>query len=318
MPASASSLTFHHLDDPVPDDGAAPEDRTPVRLVATDIDGTILPYRGAVSPRTRSALAAVVERGAHLVYATGRPPRWMPPIVEATGQAGLAICANGAIVVETATGAVVDLVPIVDDLVGHAAAALRRAVPDVRLAVETTTSFWVEDGYLALRGGGRPEGLTPAQAPGDPRLAGHIEDVPERDGTFKVLAITGSLTMDEFLAAARDTLEPDLAVTASSPGNAIVELAAPGVSKGAALATVAARLGIEASQVAAFGDMPNDVEMLGWAGHGFAMDGGHPTAIAAATRTAPPSADDGVARVLEGMVASGRLQPATERADVGR
>jgi hydroxymethylpyrimidine pyrophosphatase-like HAD family hydrolase len=75
------------------------------------------------------------------------------------------------------------------------------------------------------------------------------------------------------------------------------------VTKASALARLAGELGVDAADVVAFGDMPNDVPMLEWAGAGYAMSGGHPLAIAAAARTAPPLAEDGVAQVIEELLA---------------
>ena len=65
-----------------------------MRLVATDLDGTIVQRDGSVSPRTVAALAAVEASGRHLVLVTGRPPRWMAPVVQATGHRGVAVCGN--------------------------------------------------------------------------------------------------------------------------------------------------------------------------------------------------------------------------------
>jgi hypothetical protein len=86
----------------------------------------------------------------------------------------------------------------------------------------------------------------------------------------------------------------------------MLEIAAIGVSKASTLAEVAAGRGIPAEDVVAFGDMPNDVPMLRWAGLGFAMADGHPEAIAAADKTAPPCHDDGVAQVQERLLAERR------------
>jgi hydroxymethylpyrimidine pyrophosphatase-like HAD family hydrolase len=84
----------------------------------------------------------------------------------------------------------------------------------------------------------------------------------------------------------------------------MLELALPGVNKAVTLAEYAAALGIGAEDVVAFGDMPNDIEMLRWAGHGYAMASGHPEAIRAAGQEAPHFDDDGVAQVLESRLAS--------------
>lgn len=290
-----------------PDDDGPDEPGARVRLVVTDVDGTLLPYHGTVSGRTRAALAAVVARGVHLVYATGRPPRWMPPVVAATGHAGLAICANGAIVVETSTGAVLDVRAMSPAVVAHAAEVLRDHVPDVRFALESRHGLWLEEGYEQRRRTDRPAGLAPHQPLTAARTVARIEDAAATGAAFKLVASTTALSFQGFLATARRAVGRALTVTASSPATALVEMAAPGVTKGSTLAAVAARLGVRAPEVVAFGDMPNDVEMLTWAGAGFAMGGGHPAAIAAATGTAPPAADDGVAQVLERLVAAGHL-----------
>ena len=72
-------------------------------LVATDLDGTLIDPQGRISDFTRETLRAVEESGRLLVFVTGRPPRWMAPIVEETGHRGIAICANGAVVMDLHT-----------------------------------------------------------------------------------------------------------------------------------------------------------------------------------------------------------------------
>ena len=84
---------------------------------------------------------------------------------------------------------------------------------------------------------------------------------------------------------------------ARSPGS--IEISAIGVSKAVGLEEVARPLEIRAEDIVAFGDMPNDVPMLLWAGHGVAMGNAHPEAIAAANEVTSANSDDGLARVLE-------------------
>ena len=91
--------------------------------------------------------------------------------------------------------------------------------------------------------------------------------------------------------------------THSAPNEALLELSVPGINKSVTLAGYASDLGIAAADVVAFGDMPNDIQMLEWAGQGYAMASGHPTAIAAAKHRAPSLDDDGVAQVLESLLA---------------
>ena len=80
---------------------------------------------------------------------------------------------------------------------------------------------------------------------------------------------------------------------------AFVEVSAPGVDKASGLAALAAELGVAAADVLAFGDMPNDLPMLRWAGTGWAVANGHDDVRAVADRVCGSNDDDGVARELE-------------------
>ncbi|WP_230977179.1 HAD family hydrolase [Georgenia yuyongxinii] len=266
------------------------------RLAATDIDGTILPHGGTISARTRQALAACADAGTHVVLATGRPPRWVTPILEATGHRGTVIAANGAVVIDSARGMHTRhrlTAATVHDVV-H---ALRRRVKDVLFGVETPHEFRAEAGYRAARGGNVGH-LTPRSAAATPE-APRIEQLLDDEPIIKVVALSATLSPDELLAVGREAVG-DLAVpTHSSTGLALLELGPRDVSKASTLAAVASSLGVHRTEVIAFGDMPNDVEMLAWSGAGYAMEGGHPEAIAAAPHLAPPAAEDGVAQVLE-------------------
>jgi hydroxymethylpyrimidine pyrophosphatase-like HAD family hydrolase len=78
-----------------------------------------------------------------------------------------------------------------------------------------------------------------------------------------------------------------------------MEISASGVSKAVALSRLADELGVPADEVVAFGDMPNDVPMLGWAGHAVAVANAHPDVLAAADEITASNDDDGVAQVIE-------------------
>ena len=277
------------------------QDGFTARLIATDIDGTIVPHGGTVSARTRDALLTSVDAGIEVVLVTGRPPRWMPPVVDATGLRTTAICANGAIVIDTTDYSVIDITTIPTETSLEMIELLRRAVPDVVFAAETPAVLRAGPGYEEGRTGGRrAEGLAPTDR--SVVVTDSHEDMLA-DQVYKVVAVSNSATPDGLLAAARDTVGHLASVTRSSEGRALVELGPLGMSKATTLARHAASRGIEARDVIAFGDMPNDVEMLAWAGRGYAMTGAHPEAVAAASFTAPSAADDGVAQVLEQMLA---------------
>ena len=84
-----------------------------------------------------------------------------------------------------------------------------------------------------------------------------------------------------------------------STNNGLVEIVPLGISKATGVQEVAKPLGIANDEVVAFGDMPNDLPMLLWAGHGVAMGNAHPDVLVAADEVTAPNNDDGVARVLE-------------------
>ncbi len=99
-------------------------------------------------------------------------------------------------------------------------------------------------------------------------------------------------------AAADAHVDGELSITYSTD-DGLIEVAAAGVNKGYALARLAQDWGIDAADAVAFGDMPNDLELLTWAGHGVAMANAHPDLAAVASEIAPHHGDDGVAAVLE-------------------
>ncbi len=109
------------------------------------------------------------------------------------------------------------------------------------------------------------------------------------------------------LAAAREVLGDLVSVTHSNPRDCLLEISAPGVTKASTLALLAGRLGIGPAQVLAFGDQPNDLPMLAWAGAAYAMGGSHPEVLAAVARRTGSVDEDGVAVVLEQLLATGTL-----------
>jgi len=104
---------------------------------------------------------------------------------------------------------------------------------------------------------------------------------------------------DEMLKIAGEALEGVAEPVHSNPSGSMLEISARGVTKASTLARFADSVGCGPDEVVAFGDMPNDIPMLRWAGRGFAMSDGHPDAIGAATALAPPCEEDGVAQIIE-------------------
>src|SRR5271170_4515779 len=105
-------------------------------LIACDVDGTLIGDDERISPRTRNAVRAAVEAGAQFVLATGRPPRWVRPVVDALGFAPTAVCANGAVIYDPATDRVVSARTLAVDILAALAEIATRAIPGAGLAVE--------------------------------------------------------------------------------------------------------------------------------------------------------------------------------------
>ncbi|MCU1691696.1 MAG: hydrolase [Frankiales bacterium] len=255
------------------------------RLVATDLDGTLLRSDLTVGPRTLAVLARVEEAGVPFVMVTGRPPRWMAPVVQQTGHRGLAVCANGALVYDLHTEQVVQAHLLTREAAGEVVAALRREVPGVAFATEDADAVFGHEQEYVVRW--ETDGMKVAP----------IEELTAK-GVAKLLVRHEGMGGDELLAAARAALG-EMAETTHSSGDGLLEVSAAGVSKASGLAAFAAQHGVAAAEVVAFGDMPNDLPMLGWAGHAVAMANAHADVLALADEVTASNDDEGVAAVLE-------------------
>jgi hypothetical protein len=257
-------------------------------VVATDLDGTIVRSDGTVSARTKAALVAATDAGALLVIATGRPPRWLPEIAEAVGHDGLAICANGALVFDLATDQVIESSPLAVADVRRLMAELRAAIPGITFALERV------DGQFAHE----PD-YVPRWDPEPGTIVGDFDDALFSKPISKLLGRCEGMDVDDLLAVARSVVDGSTANLTHSSIDGLLEISAPGVTKASTLAGLLAARGLGAADVIAFGDMPNDLEMLAWAGHGVAVANAHPDVLAIVDEVTATNDDDGVAKVLE-------------------
>ncbi|MFE0099196.1 Cof-type HAD-IIB family hydrolase [Streptomyces sp. NPDC059009] len=272
-----------------------PASSAPTRLIATDLDGTLLRDDKSVSDRTVAALAAAEAVGIEVFFVTGRPARWMNVVSDHVHGHGLAICGNGAAVVDLHGGPGSHRFIKVRELPRTAAlnvvTVLRAAAPGTSFAIERTGGLHHEPAYPPLH-------LEPGEsvAPAEKLLAedSYVVDQP----VLKVLAHHPDLAPDAFLTLAREAVGDRAMITRSSP-SALLEISGPGVSKASTLELCCAERGITPEEVVAFGDMPNDIEMLSWAGTSYAMGNAHPDVVAAASGRTVANNDDGVAVVIE-------------------
>jgi Cof subfamily protein (haloacid dehalogenase superfamily) len=262
----------------------------PVRLIAADLDGTLLRPDRSVSARTRSALARAQECGIPVVLATARPPLTTRLFAEQAGVGGYAVCANGAITYDVGRDAIVEHTTLDGETARRLVEALRKALPGVCFALVQGTDFACEPAYAAtarLEDHGRLlEEMTVGDAlellatPTTKLVVRHPERLP-----LELLEIVQCLGVDGF--------------EATLSGAPFLEIVAANVTKAWALAALCERLGVEAADVVAFGDAANDAAMLRWAGRGVAVANASPAALEAADEVTLSNAEDGVAVVVE-------------------
>ncbi|HET6355511.1 Cof-type HAD-IIB family hydrolase [Streptomyces sp.] len=261
----------------------------PPRLIATDLDGTLLRSGGILSERTVRALRGAVDAGAEVVLVTARPPRFVDMLTTASGLVGTAVCSNGALVYDATARTVVETRALPVAAARHVATALSHAAPGLGFAVETGHQVLYEPGFGLRFPGAADTEIAVASLPDL-----WLTDVP----ITKLLAWSAQLDAD-FLLAAAEASAGGVAQFTHSGGAGLLEISAPGVSKASTLAALCAARGIDATEVVAFGDMPNDLTFLQWAGTGYAMANAHPAVRAAVSRHTASNEEDGVAVVLE-------------------
>ncbi|MEU6403642.1 HAD family hydrolase [Streptomyces sp. NPDC046985] len=257
------------------------------RLIATDLDGTLLRGDDTVSARSRAALVRTAAAGARHLVVTGRPAPRVRPLLRALGATGLAVCGQGAQLYDAGADRLLWSVALDREAAETALGKIEAEAGEVYAAVDQDGA----DGLTLIEPGYRmPHPTLPAR---------RIERREElwRAPIIKVLLRHPTLSDDDLAAVARGVVGSLATVTMSGPGT--VELQPRGVTKATGLALAAARLGLGREHALAFGDMPNDVPMFRWAARGVAMAGAHPELKAVADEVTSSNEDDGVAVVLE-------------------
>lgn len=257
------------------------------KLVASDLDGTLLNGAGEVSQRSRKALAAVQAVGSVVVLTTGRPSRMVLPLARELNLSGHVICSNGA-AIHRLGGQTEDLRVLQPEVLRRVVTRLRSACPDVGLVLEWGSGMQVETAYQQL-----------AESQGENRSGvGDVLDLLNHG--YPVLKVMArSLRLSPHQLAELINNQSGDEVHASLSGAPFAEIAAKGVHKSAALERLCAALGITAAEVVAFGDAPNDLSLLEWAGHSVAVANAAPEVKALADEVTLSNDLDGVAVVLE-------------------
>ncbi|GAA2291626.1 HAD family hydrolase [Streptomyces kunmingensis] len=256
-------------------------------LIATDLDGTLLRADDTVSDRTRAALATALGTGARHIVVTGRPAPRVKPLLDDLGGGGLAVCAQGAQLYDAAGDRLLWSLTLDRELAEQALGKIEAEIGQVHAAVDQDGV----DGLTLIE----PQYLMPH--PTLPAVRIHRRADLWKRPISKVLLRHDTLSDDELATVARAAVGPLASVTMSGPGT--VELQPRGVTKATGLSLAARRLDAGPDDTLAFGDMPNDVPMFGWAAHGVAMANAHPELKAVADEVTGSNEVDGVAVVLE-------------------
>jgi hypothetical protein len=267
------------------------------RLAAFDIDGTLIGRSGVPTDRTVAALDALAAAGVMTVIATGRPWPQVEPLTRQARSVSYAVCLNGAVVMDAhACEQVADRSMTHSEAI-EAGQIARKLLPDVRLGLD------MADGRHLWEHGFAPD--MPVGLADDLQIERVADAITAVDGPVLTwLVETPGLEM--MTAVSELAPEMPLGTEIRPSGLDLAEIAAAGVNKSTGLEIVCRRYSIEPADVVAFGDGLNDVDMLRWAGRSVAMSNAPPTVRAAADMIAPSNEAEGVAVVVEAMLAGER------------
>ncbi|MDK6259446.1 MULTISPECIES: HAD family hydrolase [Corynebacterium] len=270
----------------------APEKRP--RLIACDVDGTLLTSAERVSARLRAVLTRALETGAEVALATGRPHRWIYPVLEQLPVMPVCVTANGAVLYDSASDTILRRHELAPEAMSEVVGIARRELGEVAVACERSgeSAFDPEESLFVVA----PNYMHTWEAQGYAVLS---EGTVLAEPAVKLLLRNESMTAPEMYARLADKIDPRLAQLTFSMEEGLIEVGAPGVTKALGVADLSEMHGVAQERCIAFGDMANDVEMLRWCGFGVAMGNARPEVKDAGDFTTVTNDEDGVARVLE-------------------
>jgi len=257
----------------------------PIVAAVTDLDGTLLRSDGTLSLFTRSVFLGLQRKGVPLVVATARTPRAMRRI-SGYQDLGVVVCANGTIVWDASCDAVIaercfDAATLIEAL-----ERVRAALPAAGFAVLSADTMFIDNTYRHLRGNGTK----------DAELVADVTAVAERERIAMVALRHPDRVAAEFIDATTHAFgNVGAASYASVP---TVDICPAGNAKPITVAEVLSQRGCPPEATVAFGDMPNDLPLLAWAGRAYAVRNAHHDVLQIADEVIPSNDDDGVARTL--------------------
>jgi Cof subfamily protein (haloacid dehalogenase superfamily) len=259
-----------------------------IRLVALDIDGTLLRTDKQLTRRTGQAIGAAAAAGVRVVLASARPPRSVRGIHEALGLDTVQINYNGALIHDPVNARHLFHQPLDAAVARRVIAAARRVDRRCMVSIEILDRWYTDHFDESLP--------TETSLQFKPDFIGPLS-------AFLTVPVTKLMLLapPERMARIRTAVErrfiPAVGLAVSDAH--LLQICHRDTSKADALAHVAEHYGVRRQQVLAIGDAPNDVAMLRWAGLGVAVENAWPAARAAADRIVPENDADGVAHAIE-------------------
>lgn len=264
-------------------------------MVAIDLDGTLLTSDKRLAAEDAVALRAAAARGVRIVLATARPPRGVRWILEelgalnGAGHGAVSINYNGALVWDARSRIALEHTPLEASTAREVVEHARRHHAETMVSIETLDVWHTDrhDPALSME----TSKLFP------PDYVGPLDQTLAKEVT-KLMLLAEPAHIPG-LRARMSIFESSRRAGVFVTDPHIVQIAAHGVDKGAALARHAERLGVSQARVLALGDASNDVGMLRWAGLGVAMANAEQSALDAADETIDRTSDNaGVAHAL--------------------
>ncbi|MBD8031165.1 HAD family hydrolase [Corynebacterium gallinarum] len=268
------------------------------KLVASDVDGTLIDSAERVPARLREVITRMTAQGTAMALSTGRPARWIYTVLEQLPVRPVCVCANGAVIYDSATDRILKAHTLAPETMVEVVALAEAAMADhggVSFAVERAgRSAFDNVDELFL--------VTPEYSHAWPTLDDHgvvpITTLISEPAT-KLLLRSDFLESKEMFDRLRPVIPEEVGHVTFSMSGGLLEVAAPGVTKALGVSYLAELLGVAQEDVITFGDMPNDIEMLQWAGRGVAMGNARPEVKAVSDFVTATNDEAGVADVLE-------------------
>lgn len=268
------------------------------KLVASDVDGTLIDSAERVPARLREVISRMTAQGTAMALSTGRPARWIFPVLEQLPVRPVCVCANGAVIYDSAEDRILKAYTLDPEVMVSVVALARAALAEhggVTFAVERAgASAYDSVDELFL--------VTPEYSHAWPTLNDHgVVDLDTliSEPATKLLLRSDFLESKEMFDLIRPAIPEGLGHVTFSMSGGLLEVSAPGVTKALGVAYLAELLGVDRADVITFGDMPNDIEMLQWAGRGIAMGNARPEVKQTSDHVTTTNDEAGVADVLE-------------------